>query len=62
MYIYTTHPYIICIKSHVYIQVHVGSLDLRANIMIRQIVEVVTDYEKVLYYTIIYIIRTMNAI
>ena len=30
-----------------------GSLDLRANIMIRQIVEVVTDYEKVLYCTII---------
>ena len=27
-------------------QVTVGSLDLRANIMIRQIVEVVTDYEK----------------
>ena len=37
---------------------HVGSLDLRANIMIRQIVEVVTDYEKVLYYTI-HIIHTM---
>ena len=27
-------------------QVHVGSLDLRANIMIRQVVEVVTDYDK----------------
>ena len=32
----------------IHTQVHVGSLDLRANIMIRQIVEVVTDYEKVL--------------
>ena len=27
-------------------QVTVGSLDLRANVMIKQIVEVVTDYEK----------------
>jgi ATP-dependent RNA helicase DDX5/DBP2 len=27
-------------------EVHVGSLDLRANIMIRQFVEVVTDYDK----------------
>ena len=27
-------------------QVHVGSLDLRANINIRQIVEIVTDYDK----------------
>jgi ATP-dependent RNA helicase DDX5/DBP2 len=27
-------------------QVHVGSLDLRANIMIEQIIEVMTDYDK----------------
>ena len=27
-------------------QVHVGSMDLRANDMIKQVVEVVTDYEK----------------
>jgi ATP-dependent RNA helicase DDX5/DBP2 len=27
-------------------QVHVGHMDLRANIMINQLVEVVTDYEK----------------
>jgi ATP-dependent RNA helicase DDX5/DBP2 len=34
-------------------QVHVGSLDLRANVMIQQIVEVVTDndkYNRLLYY------------
>ena len=36
LYVTTADPY----------QVHVGSLDLRANIMIRQVVEVVQDYDK----------------
>ena len=45
MYIIYDCNYHVCIHT----QVHVGSLDLRANIMIRQIVEVVTDYEKVVY-------------
>lgn len=31
---------------HDYYQVHVGSLDLRANDMIEQVIEVVTDYDK----------------
>lgn len=39
-------------------QVTVGSLDLRANIMIRQIVEVVTDYEK--YSRLVHHLRDYN--
>ncbi len=40
-------------------QVHVGSLDLRANTMIEQIVEVVTDYEK--YSRLVYYLNQYNA-
>lgn len=39
-------------------QVHVGSLDLRANIMITQIVEVVTDYDK--YNRLMHHLRDYN--
>lgn len=36
---------LVCFITSCY-QVHVGSMDLRANVMITQLVEMVTDYEK----------------
>jgi ATP-dependent RNA helicase DDX5/DBP2 len=39
-------------------QVHVGSLELRANINIHQIVEVVTDYDK--YARLCYHLKAYN--